>query len=210
MERLIEVVRQAVRRVMRAVARGVNTATAGKLHPDSVTIAGVLLHIPIALLIAYGSYWWLAGLLLVVFGLFDTLDGDLARLQNRVTNNGGFLDASTDRIKEVLLYSGAAYWFTQTSRPSDAVWAVAACGASLCVSYVRAKGETIFATQGKKSYADLNKQFRDGFMPFEVRMVLLIVGLLSGYLFWSVAIIAILSAYTALDRMIRVSRALRS
>lgn len=211
MTRGVDVVRQAVRRVVLVVARWLNRLTAGKLHPSTVTVVGVVLHLPIALLIAGGSYWWLAALMLVVFGLFDALDGDLARLQHRVTNNGGFLDASTDRIKEVMLYTSAAYWFAQTARPSDAAWAVAACGASLCVSYVKAKGEAVIATDGKKlPYPVINKLFADGLLPFELRMVLLIAGLLSGYLFWAVAVIAVLSAYTALQRMVRISRALSS
>src|SRR5262245_55532396 len=146
MTRLIDNLRQGGRRVMRVVARWFNTATRGKVHPDTITLVGLLMHIPIALLVATEN-WLLAAVFLVIFGLFDTLDGDLARLQNRVTNNGGFLDATTDRMKEVLIYTGAAYAFATSDHPATAAWAAAACGASICVSYVRAKGETIFATE---------------------------------------------------------------
>lgn len=206
--RLIDVVRQAVRRVMRAVARTLNKATGGKLHPDSVTLTGLLMHLPIAILVATG-HWLPAAMLLLVFGLFDTLDGDLARLQNRVTNNGGFLDATTDRLKEVMLYTGAAYYFAISSHPTYAAWAAAACGASICVSYVRAKGETIFATEDHKhSYTDLNKLFRDGIAPFEVRMFLLIVGLLSGQLAYVVAGVAVLASFAALQRLLDIRKAL--
>jgi CDP-diacylglycerol--glycerol-3-phosphate 3-phosphatidyltransferase len=167
------------------------------------------MHIPIAFLIV-ADYWLAAGIMLVIFGLFDTLDGELARLQKRVTNNGGFLDASTDRMKEVILYSAIAYWFALSAHPTWAAWAVAACGASLCVSYVKAKGEAVIAASGKKlPYPVLNRLFADGLLPFELRMALLVAGLLTGYLFWIVAAIAVLSAYTALQRMAAISKAIR-
>lgn len=194
---------------MRSVARGLNALTGGKLHPDLVTIIGFLMHIPIAVLIAVGGYNLLAAGLLLVFGLFDTLDGELARLQNRESSRGGLLDASTDRMKEVLLYIGAAYAATRTDHPTTAVWAVAACGASLCVSYVKAKGEAIVAADKGLRYAALNKLFKDGLLTFEVRMFVLIIGLVTGRVMLAVALIAVLATYTAFQRLIRISKALR-
>lgn len=208
MKRAIEVIRQWFRRVIRVLARWLNKLTGGKLHPNTVTIFGLAMHIPIVFLII-ADYWVAAGILLFFFGLFDTLDGELAREQDRVTNNGGFLDASTDRMKEVILYTGVAYWYALSDNPALAAWAVAACGASICVSYVKAKGEAVIAASGKKfSYPVLNKLFADGLLPFEIRMFLLIVGLLSGYLIWIVAVIAVLSSYTAVQRMANIGRAL--
>lgn len=210
MMRGIDVVRQMIRGWVRVVARWVNTATGGRLHPDVVTIVGLVMHVPIAVLIAR-QHWVAAAALLVVFGLFDTLDGELARVQHRASNHGGFLDAATDRMKEVVLYTAAAYVLALSDHPAAAAWAAAACGASICVSYVRAKGETIFATQDKsKSYTDINKLFRDGLMPFEVRMLLLIVGLLSGQLIFVVAAIAVLASIAAFQRLWDISKALRA
>lgn len=210
MAKVIDKIRQAVRRVVRVIARGLNKATGGQLRPNTVTIFGLLMHLPIAFLIV-ADYWVAAGLLLIFFGLFDALDGELARLQDRVTNNGGFLDASTDRMKEVILYTAAAYWLALGDNPAYAAWAVAACGASICVSYVKAKGEAVIAASGKKlPYPVLNKLFADGLLPFEVRMALLAAGLLSGYLVWAIAIIAVLSTYTALQRMTIISKALKA
>lgn len=205
----IDVVRQFFIRRIHWIAVRLNALTRGTLHPDVVTIFGCAMHFPIAVLIASG-HWISAAIILFIFGLLDKLDGELARLQHRESNNGGFLDATTDRVKEVLLYTGVAYAFAASAHPKTAVWAVAACGASICVSYVRAKGETIFASQRKsKSYIAVNQLFRDGLLPFEVRMAMLFVGLLTGYLVWIVAAIAILASYTALDRLIRISRVLR-
>lgn len=210
MTRLIEVIRQLIRGWVRLFAKSFNTLTKGRVHPDTITLAGLVLHVPIVVLIA-ADYWLWAALCLVVFGLLDTLDGELARLQKRVTNNGGFLDAATDRIKEVLLYGGVSYWFVMSDRPEFAVVALAACGASLCVSYIKAKGEAVIAATGRKlPYPVLNKLFADGLVPFEIRMTLLLAGLLSGYLVWAVGAIAILASYTVLQRMLSISRALKA
>ncbi|MET0779516.1 MAG: CDP-alcohol phosphatidyltransferase family protein, partial [Candidatus Saccharimonadales bacterium] len=205
----IDAIRTLVRRHMAAIARGLNRLSGGRLHPDTVTIIGFLMHVPIALLIAIPGYDLLAAGLLVVFGLFDALDGELARLQGRASSAGMLLDASTDRMKEVLLYSGAGYALALGAHPATAAWAVAACGASLCVSYVKAKGEAAIATSDKKiPHAKLNRLFKDGLLTFEIRMVVLIIGLVSGYLIFAVAVIAILASYTALQRLVRISKAL--
>ncbi|HSX23728.1 MAG TPA: CDP-alcohol phosphatidyltransferase family protein, partial [Candidatus Saccharimonadales bacterium] len=188
---------------MRAVAGILNTAAGGRVSPNMVTVTGFLAHIPIAWLIATRHNIWAAGLLLI-FGLFDTLDGELARLQKRATSAGMLLDASTDKMKETLLYIGAAYGIiASTGRPYLAVWAVAACGASLCVSYVKAKGETA-VKDANLTPNEINRLFGDGLMRFEVRMSVLFVGLLSNRLALAVIVIAVLSALTALGRLIRI------
>lgn len=208
MKKLVDGIKLAVRSVMRRIAKILDTATKHKITPNGVTWFGFAMHLPIAYLIATGDFIW-AAILLVIFGLFDTLDGELARLQNRVTNNGGFLDASTDRLKEVLLYSATAYYFATTAHPKYAALAVAACGASLSVSYVKAKGEAVVGSlKNKIPYTQLNRIFSDGFFPFEVRMVVLIVGLLANQLAAAVLVVVIGSTITVFQRIYKVSRAI--
>jgi phosphatidylglycerophosphate synthase len=201
-------IKNMVRKWMRVIARGLNALTRGRLQPDAVTIFGFAMHVPIALFIATGHNIW-AAVFLVIFGLFDTLDGELARLQGRASVRGMLLDASTDRFKEALLYSGAAYVLALSNHPATAAWAAAACGASLSVSYVKAKGEAAVATAGKAiPHAVLNRMFADGLLTFEVRMFVLVVGLLCNQLVIAVAVIAILASYTATQRLIRISQKL--
>ena len=196
--------RKLVRKLMHVVAVVLNKLSAGKLTPNTVTIVGLLAHLPIAYLIAT-RHNLKAAALLVIFGLFDTLDGELARLQKRDSPAGMLLDASTDRMKEVLLYTGAAYAISLTDKPQMAAWAVVACGASLTVSYVKAKGETAVA-KSNITTTEVNKLFADGLMRFEVRMVALIVGLLTNRLLEAVIIIGVLSSITATNRLIKISR----
>ncbi len=199
--------RSLVRSLMRRVAIVLNKLSGGRLSPNSVTIVGLIAHVLIAWEIAFQHNLLAAGLL-VVFGLFDALDGELARLQKRASNAGMVLDASTDRIKEVLLYTGAAYQIiAQTGRPYLAVWAVVACGASLSVSYVKAKGETAIK-DAHLSPNEINRLFADGLMRFEVRMFILLIGLLSNRVALAVIVIALLSSLTAIGRLIRITRRL--
>jgi archaetidylinositol phosphate synthase len=206
---IIEPVRNFVRHQLRIVAVLLNRVSGGKLTPNAVTLFGLFMHIPIAWLIATGTHQILAGVLLVVFGLFDVVDGELARLQHRASAGGMVLDATTDRMKEVLLYIGVAFQLASGNTPIVAVWAVAACGASICVSYVKAKGEAAIASAGSGIPHDkLNRLFKDGLLTFEVRMAILVTGLLFGQLLAATIGIAILSALTAAGRLERITRAL--
>lgn len=166
-----------------------------------VTVFGFLMHVPIAFLVASGHNLW-AAVLLVIFGLLDTLDGQLAQLQKRESARGMLLDSATDRMKEVLLYIGAAYAFVYAaSEPKLAIWAVVAVGCSLLVSYMNAWGDAVAAKYGIGKHA-ANKAFRGGLMPFEIRMAVFVAGLLSGHLGWAVIIVAIGSAFTAFMRLL--------
>jgi CDP-diacylglycerol--glycerol-3-phosphate 3-phosphatidyltransferase len=204
----MERVKQTVRAGMRRLAVGLNHASRGRLSPDAITIAGFVMHAPIAWLIATSHNLWAAALL-VILGLFDTLDGELARLQKRDSPRGMLLDASTDRLKEVLLYSGAAYALALGPHPATAAWAAAACGTSLSVSYVKAKGEAaIAASRQDLTHAQLNRLFSSGLLSFEVRMAVLVVGLLANRLVIAVAVVAVLAGFTALQRLVQISRQL--
>lgn len=209
MSKELNKIKTFIRLFMSKIAKFLNNVSNGKITPNGITLFGFIMHIPIAYLIATGNLV-VAGLGLIIFGLFDTLDGELARLQKSVSNVGGFLDASTDRLKEVLLYSGVAYYLATTGNPKYAVIAVIACGASLSVSYVKAKGEAIVASSSKKiPYPELNKMFSDGFFPFEIRMTVLVLGLFTGRIVLAVSIIAIFSTITVFQRLYSIAKRLQ-
>jgi len=191
---------------MHQVARGLNAVSGGHLTPNTVTIVGFLAHLPIGWLIIT-SHPIKAAVLLLIFGLFDTLDGELARLQNKTSAKGMLLDSITDRAKEIILYSSFGFIIASGERPMMTVWAVSACGASLLVSYVNAWGEAVTARMHLADH-QTNKTFRTGFMTFEVRMAVVFVGLVSGRIILAVVVIAIGSILTALSRFINISRKL--
>jgi phosphatidylglycerophosphate synthase len=184
-----------------------NDVTKGKLRPDDVTMAGFLLHFLVAYLIAVQDFIP-AAILLVIFGLFDTLDGELARLQKRDSVHGMLLDATTDRLKEVLLYTGAAVTLINTNHTA-AAWCVLACGVSLSISYVKAKGEAALASQAHMTHHKLNHIFQDGIMAFEVRMAVLAAGLLFNQLLPAVMLITLAGLFTLVKRFRLITRELQ-
>jgi len=203
---LLDAVRSGVKYLMRKVALGLNKLFRGKITPNTITIVGLLAHIPIALLIAQQELV-LAGILLIIFGLFDTLDGELARLQKTDGPKGMLLDSVTDRMKEVVLYIGISYAFIQMGQPYYAVWAVAACGAALVVSYVNAWGEVVTANLPSEKHSK-NKTFRVSLMTYDIRIFLLVVGLLLNQLAIVVVTIAVLSLFTAFERLLNITKRL--
>lgn len=204
LNRFVDAIRNMVRGFMQHVASLLNKVTGGRLSPNAVTIFGFVMHLPIALLIARG-YFIYAAVALAFFGLFDTLDGTLARLQNRSSKLGMFLDSVTDKMKEAILYIGVGYFFVWSNHPGFAVWAIAACGAGLIVSYANAWGEVV-TKDIKDDARQLNKAFRSGLMSFDVRMFVLIVGLAINQLGPAIIVIAVLSWLTAFGRFKRISQ----
>lgn len=195
---LLDGAKQLVRGWVSWLAKPLNTLTGGRLSPDVITYTSFIMHLPIALLIASNEFVYAAGLL-VFFGLFDALDGALARLQHTESKQGMLLDSVTDRAKEVMLYCGAVYSLAQTDL---VVWVVAACGLSLLVSYINAWGEVVTGANTKA----VNQNFRGGLARFEVRMFLFVIGLLSGQLGTAIIVITVLSALTAVERFVMVRK----
>lgn len=196
----------AVRVLMASFAKSLNTATRGKLLPVHITVLSFLGHIPAAWALYTGKPM-LAALLITIFGLMDSLDGALARAQNSASRIGMYFDAVTDRLKEIILYS-ALVVYTTTYKPSVSPWAVVAlAGTSLLVSYVKAKGEMAFAGLDV-DVQKLNRTFDDGFARYEVRMVVLVVGLVTGPLAPLLNFIIAINLVTAALRFAAVSQEL--
>jgi CDP-diacylglycerol--glycerol-3-phosphate 3-phosphatidyltransferase len=109
---------------------------------DAVTVAGCVVSCAAAALAGQGL-WGLAGLTLMFGSLCDVLDGELARRQGTAHAAGAFLDSTLDRLSEMALFGGLAAGFPDRG---GAAWAFAAAGASVMVSYTRARGEALGAS----------------------------------------------------------------
>jgi CDP-diacylglycerol--glycerol-3-phosphate 3-phosphatidyltransferase len=202
----IAVIRGYIRKGIEQLAVTLNTVTAGRLTPDMVTWTGFLAHFIIGYAIIVGNLG-AAAVLLVIFGLFDTLDGSLARLQKVDSPRGMFLDAVTDRFKEVILYTTIA-WYLLDKSEAGLVLAVLACGIALSISYVKAKGEAAIAATKGGTHQAINKMFHDGLAAFEIRITILIFGLLFAQLPLALGIIVLLGGLTLTQRFLHVYRAL--
>lgn len=207
-----ELAEAVIRRGTRTVAIGLHRLSRGHIHPNDVTITVLFMHVSVALLIAADHLMWAAGLL-IVLSLFDTLDGELARLQNKVSDVGGLLDAVSTRMKELITYSGILYLFSSANLPAYFLLAaMVACGSSLIIPFINAKGEAIIATYGHElSYNRLSRMFTKGLLPYEVRVLIVIIGLLLGIyvLQWAMVGIAVLATFTMAQSLVSIIRGMR-
>ncbi len=198
-------IRKFVKKPMHRIANWLNDITGGKITPNFVTLTSLVLHLPIFWAIV-AQQFTLAAVMLVVFGLLDSLDGELARLQGRASRAGMLLDASADRMKEAIVFAALAYMFALDSEPTAVLVTVAAITGAYTVSYIKAKGET--ALKGSRlGVQEINRIFQSGLMRYEVRTAFLVVGLIfSSLLLPVIWAIALLSWLTAFYRLISISK----
>ncbi len=201
----IEKIRTFLRSLIRHVAIAADRVSQSRITPDIVTLTSLLLHIFIAWLIVSGLLA-IAAAALVVFGLFDTLDGELARVQQRESNWGMIFDATSDRLKEGLLYLALGLWFLKGNSPQGLLLAFAALISSYSVSYIKAKAETVVASTDL-SAAKANKIFSVGLARYELRMAILVMSLLFNTLTFGLSLIAALSLFTLFQRAIIIRQA---
>jgi len=154
------------------------------------------MNIGIAWIISQGHFL-LAGLLIVVAGIFDLLDGAVARHTNRVTRFGALLDSTIDRLSEaVLLFGLLCYYARQQDTSLEVILIFAAIVGSLCISYVRARAE------------GLGLDAEVGIMRRTVRILTLAIGLMLSpfepLLLVALWGLAILTNVTAVHRLIYV------
>ncbi len=129
----------------RTLAPVIDWLIASRVHPDALTSIGTLILVGSAVAFGFG-YARIGGLLLLLSGVFDMLDGRVARGSGRPSKFGAFYDSTLDRVGELALFGGIALFFL-TGGVSEpwVVWAVGisivAMGASLIVSYARARAE---------------------------------------------------------------------
>jgi CDP-diacylglycerol--glycerol-3-phosphate 3-phosphatidyltransferase len=160
--------RDRIRGLATPIARGLGRLG---LSPNSLTLIGFLGTCVAAFAAAY--QWWLAaGVLVLVFGIFDLFDGTLARAAGRVTKFGAFLDSTFDRAGEAIVYIGIAAGSLAGGFEPGAVLAASAMAAAFMVSYTRAKSESLGFTPGT-GMANV------GLAPREIRIVILAAGLIA-------------------------------
>jgi len=203
-EKFIERIKRPVKGIMREIAASLNEMSRGKVKPYQITILSVLLHGFIVVAI-YNDQLFQAGIMLIFFGLLDSVDGALARIQNSESNGGILLDSVADRIKEIMIYTAIGYWLVINESVGYASLAILALGGSMLVSFVKTKGEAIVAKANDKlSSTDLNRLFSTGVMRFEVRMFLLVIALLTGEILITVGLIALFAWMSAISQLLNV------
>lgn len=129
--------RDQARQLLNPIVYGLATL---KVSPHLLTVLGFVFTGGVAWLYLMGSFRW-AGLALLGVGLFDTLDGQLARATGRTSTFGALLDSSLDRLAEALLFGGWILYF-RNNFPLT-LWLFGGWVGAYMVSYLRARGERL-------------------------------------------------------------------
>ncbi len=139
---LIKLRRQAQRFFAGALAPLVNWLAARGIRPNQITWVGFDLAAAAAVLAAFHLFT-LAGILFLLSGIADLVDGALARRAQSVSDNGAFLDSILDRGGEALLHAGAAVAFAWLGIWPGVLAVILSLAGSNLTSYARARAEAL-------------------------------------------------------------------
>jgi CDP-diacylglycerol--glycerol-3-phosphate 3-phosphatidyltransferase len=190
MQTLTDLARRWMRWLLEPLARLINRMG---ISPNLLTVIGFVLTVGVAYVLAIG-HLQIGGVLLAVVGTFDALDGTVARLAGRKSRFGAFLDSTVDRLSEAAVYLGLLVHYTQHGGQRESFLIYATIVGSLMVSYARARAEGI------------GVECKRGILTRFERAVVLVVGLTLDQMLVTLWVMAVLSNFTALQRMYYVWR----
>ena len=174
----------------------VRLLSALRVRPDTLTVLGWALSLCAAVLFGLG-YVRIAGVVMLVAGLFDSLDGAVARESNRMSAFGAFLDSTLDRISEAAIFVGIVFFYAADGLPYGALLAGVAMTFSLLTSYARARAE------------GLGIECQIGLLERAGRVVILSISSMAGLLTVGLCLVAAGALVTTAQRILHVRRATR-
>ena len=171
-----------IRLIVRALALS-------RINPNVLTFLGLVINVVAATFLAFGHFRT-AGCVIIFAGLFDMVDGRVARATNQVTRFGGFFDSVLDRYSDIALLVGLLVYYGTINRPWYVVLTAIVMAASVMISYTRSRAENIIPT------------CKVGFLERPERIVLFIIGALFDRMAPVLWVIAVLGNLTVIHRMI--------
>ena len=185
---LTDVLRVRFKGVIDPVAAFINRLG---ITPNMLTLTGLAGNIVAAVFLSQGSFL-AGGLIVLLVGPLDAIDGALARLRGDASPFGAFVDSVTDRYSELFIFGGLLLHYLQQS---DWLWAgvvYAAAAGSTLVSYTRARAEGVGFSA------------KCGLLTRAERFAILIPSLIFNFAKVGVALIAVFANFTALQRIYHV------
>jgi CDP-diacylglycerol--glycerol-3-phosphate 3-phosphatidyltransferase len=163
------------------------------ISPNAMTLLGLLGSLLGAVLLALGAVS-IGGVVVLVSGATDALDGTMARLRGRATRFGAFLDSTLDRVSELCLFSGLAIHFALGNNVLGVALALAAVLGSILVSYEKARAEA------------LGFDCKVGLLTRMERYLVLCPALILNLPLVGLGLVALLGNFTAVQRFVHVYR----
>jgi phosphatidylglycerophosphate synthase len=162
------------------------------LSPNSLTIIGFLITVIAALVIPHNIK--LGGILILIGGMFDMLDGIVARTRGKTTRFGAFLDSVLDRYSDAFLFLAIAWYLAEKGNHTGAFISLGTLVGAFLISYARARAEGI------------GESCHTGIMERPERIILLIFATLTGWIMPVLWIMLVLTHITVIQRIFHVWR----
>ena len=165
------------------------------ITPNTLTLINLALNIVAAYFIATGHFI-VGGVLILVSGLFDLLDGALARFSKQTTKFGAVLDSTVDRISDAATLCGLLIWYVAGEGTTlEIVLVLVVLVGSFLVSYIRARAE------------GLGWQCQVGLFTRAERVIVLAIGLLASWVsihsvFGALCVLAVFVLITVVQRLV--------
>jgi CDP-diacylglycerol--glycerol-3-phosphate 3-phosphatidyltransferase len=175
--------------------RIVNGLALTRISPNVLTFIGLVINIVAAFFFGHASsvnasrFFFYGGLVIIGAGIFDMVDGRVARRTNQVTIFGAFFDSVIDRYSDVVLFFGVLVYYARVNHFRYVVLTAFVMVTSLMVSYTRARAEALIG------------QCKVGFMERPERIVLVILGALFNVMAPVLWVLAVLSTITVVHRI---------
>lgn len=183
---------QGARLILRGIVWALMTL---QVKPNHLTFLGFVTSIWAAFVFASGHFFS-AGLVLILAGLFDMVDGMVARTANTATPFGAFFDSVMDRYSDLIIYLGLIIYYGQQDRFTYVVLVSVAMMGSVLISYTRARAECLIPS------------CKVGFLERPERLVLLIIGSFYSMepVLWAIAVIG---NWTVIHRILHTRSQMR-
>ena len=133
----------------------------------------------------------IGGVLLLVSGFFDVIDGQVARYTKKVSKKGGFLDSVFDKIAEVAIFAGLL-----VGGFAEPIWALLAITLSLLVSYTRSRAESLGVKLQGIGIGERAERL----------LVIAIIGMIPGLMPYAIGIVIVIAGITFVQRIIVTSK----
>lgn len=160
------------------------------INPNILTVVGFLITLIAALVIPKNLR--LGGILILIGGVFDILDGVVARAGGKTTKFGAFLDSVLDRYSDAFLFLSLSWFFIERGNSTGVFLSLGTLVGAFLISYTKARAE------------GLGKSCNTGIMERPERLILLIFATITGWLMPVLWIMIILTHFTVIQRVYHV------
>jgi CDP-diacylglycerol---glycerol-3-phosphate 3-phosphatidyltransferase len=166
----------------------IHACVALRIHPNTLTLVGVIINVFAASSLAYGLFMT-AFIVMIVANIFDFIDGKVAHQLGLESAFGAFWDSTLDRFSDLALLTGLIYLYSRLGRSDYVMVAALTLIFSIMTSYARARAESLV------------EKCKVGFMERPERIVLLMIGASTNRMAAVLWVILVLSIVTVADRI---------